>query len=88
MSRYADAAELDRLRHEVESLRMQLAGARAEAVVLHAPHPAPHAILAPEPPPTVLADVAPSLPARPALPVPSAHVEVKPRRSPAKKPVR
>lgn len=85
---HADAAELDRLRHEVESLRMQLAGARAEAVVLHAPHPAPHAILAPEPPPNVLADVAPNLPAHPALPVPTAHVEVKPRRPPGKKPVR
>ena len=31
--------DVDLLRHEVESLRAQLAIARAEAVVLHAPHP-------------------------------------------------
>ena len=43
----ADHAELDRLRHEVESLRLQLAVARAEAVVLHAPAPAPHAVIVP-----------------------------------------
>ncbi len=42
-----DNAELERLRHEVESLRLQLAVARAEAVVLHSPAPAAHAVDAP-----------------------------------------
>lgn len=85
---HADPAELDRLRYEVESLRTQLAVARAEAVVLHAPQPAAHAILAPEPPPKVLADVPPDLPASPALSIPATPVEVKPRRPQSKKPVR
>lgn len=35
----APSPDVDLLRHEVESLRAQLAIARAEAVVMHAPHP-------------------------------------------------
>ena len=68
----AGPAELDRLRHEVENLRLQLAVARAEAVIVHAPAAAPHAVVAPN----VLADPAPvpdfhpDMPAAPILPAP------------------
>ena len=52
-----DGAEMDRLRHEVDSLRAQLAVARAEAVLSHTtiaePHPAPV-------PANVVADPAPA----------------------------
>ena len=85
---HADLAELERLRHEVESLRVQLAAARAEAVVLHAPHPAPHAIPPVAPPPNILADVAPVLPAAPPLPALAAYRETRSRKPQAKKPVR
>ena len=52
------AAEVDALRHEVDNLRAQLAIARAEAVVQHAPAPAMPTAHVP-PPLNVLADIAP-----------------------------
>ena len=52
------AAELDHLRHEIESLREQLAVARADAVMAHAP--AATAISAPQPVPPALAAPVPA----------------------------
>ncbi len=72
----ATAAEMDKLRHEVETLRHELAIARADAVLVHIPAPEPlpgPAVDSPEPmaaPVPVHADGAP-LPADPVGPVTS-----------------
>lgn len=72
------AAELDRLRHEVESLREQLAAARADAVIAHA---APEtAMPAPQPVPAALADPVPET--KP-VPHPQPAIPVRPRKRPA-----